>query len=295
VLHTDHAITEESGSMVGEQSPSLYKTRLGAELRRLREAAGLERSNAADVLSCSVSKIRTIEEGTVAVRVPELRDLLDAYAVDPAERSDIEHLADLARQRRPRTDWGAAVPDRLRRFFDREETATRIVAYQPWLLHGLVQTEKYARAVISTNSSLTEQDVDRLVKARLARQSHLSAKTPPRLLSIIDEQALRKPIGGRDVMREQLAHLAALGRNGVAEVRVIPNEVGAHSACGMPFVILTANDGKRSAYVETLTDGLFVDDPERVARYEVTIREVLALALSPEDSLSLVDTVHAQL
>lgn len=281
--------------MVGDQSPSVYKSRLGAELRRLREVAGLERSDAAEALSCSVSKIRTIENGEVGVRAPELRDLLDLYRVDPAERADIEHLADLARQRRPRTDWGAAVPDRLRRFFDREETAVRIVAYRPWILHGLTQTEDYARAVIGTNSSLSESDIDRLVKARLARQAHLTPRTPPRLVSILDEQVLRKPVGGAEVMRDQLVHLAELGRNGIAEIRIIPNGIGVHAGCGFPFTVLTAGDGTRSVYAETLTDGLFVDDAERVARYEVTVREIIALALSPEDSLTLIDTVQGQL
>jgi len=277
-------------------SPTLYKQELGGALQRFRERAGLERADAAATLSCSTAKIRTIEVGAVGVRPAELRDLLDRYGVAGEERAAVEHLAELARQRKPRTPWGSAIPDRLRRFFATEETAVGIQVYQPWLFHGLVQTERYAHAVLSTNSSLSAQDVARLVQARMARQARLSSEHPPSLQLVLDEQVLHRTTGDPEVMREQLEHLAKVGRSGTAEVRVIPTAVGLHPGSGIPFLVLTpAGDRERVVYVETYTDGLFVDEPERVERHEAAMREMLALALSHEDSLSLVDTVSRQL
>lgn len=281
--------------MIGDSSPVLYKAELGEALRRAREQVGLEREDAARALGCSVSKIRTIERGQVSIRPAELRDLLDEYRVDPAERADMEHLADLARQRKPRTPWGSAVPDRLRRFFAAEETAAVIQVYQPALFHGLVQTESYARAVIGTNSSLSREDADRLVQARLARQALFAAERPPVVHLLLDEHVLHLPVGGREVMAEQVRHVADLARRGVVEVRVIPMSVGAHAGVGAPlFTILTPPGRPNVVYAETLTDGLFIDDPERIGRYEAVMAEMNATALTPAESLSLMDTVMAQ-
>ncbi|QQQ77330.1 helix-turn-helix domain-containing protein [Saccharothrix sp. 6-C] len=282
--------------MIGDASPVLYKAELGEALRRAREQVGLEREDAARALGCSVSKIRTIERGQVSIRPAELRDLLDCFRVDPAERADLEHLAELARQRKPRTPWGSAVPDRLRRFFAAEETAAVIQVYQPALFQGLVQTEDYARAVIGTNTSLVRADVDRLVQARLARQAVLTAPRPPKVTMVLDEHVLHALIGGREVMAEQVRHVADLARREVVEIRVIPTAAGAHAGFGAPaFLVLTPPGRPSVVYVETLTDGLFVDDPERIHRYEAVMAEMKATALTAAASLSLLDTVAAEL
>lgn len=278
------------------QSPELYKAQLGEALKRARDQAGKSLEAAARALDCSTRKIRMIEKGEVSVRAGDLRILLDLYAVSDQDRADLQHLAELARQRRPRTPWGSAVPERLKKFFAVEETAVRIEAYQPYFLHGLVQTEDYARAVIRTNSSLAESEVDRLVQARLARQTRLTTAPPPEVLLVVDEHVLRARVGGRDVMREQLRHLRDLAKTEVVEFRVIPTDVGAHAGNGVAFVLLSpSGDRPRVPYVETLTDGLFVDEPERTQRYETVMREMIAVAISHEASLSLLDTVAAQL
>jgi len=281
---------------MGDTSPTLYKLELGDALRRFRDRAGLDRADAAATLRCSVAKIRTIEIGAVGIRPAELKELLDRYGVAGDERADVEHLAELARQRKPRTPWGSAIPDRLRRFFATEETAVGIQVYQPWLLHGLVQTERYAHAVLSTNSSLSTQDVDRLVQARMARQARLTSEHPPTLQLVIDQDVLHRRAGDVEIQREQLEHLSKIGRSGLAEVRVIPSTIGLHAGSGVPFLVLTpAGNRERVVYVETYTDGLFVDEPERVERHEIAMREMLRLALAHDESLSLVDTVGRQL
>ncbi|ACU34381.1 helix-turn-helix domain-containing protein [Actinosynnema mirum] len=274
---------------------AVYKRKLGEVLETCREEAGLSRADAAAVLDCSTSKIRMIESGGVAVKTPELRELLTAYNITGERRADIETLGEHARQRRGRTTWGGAVPERLKRFFDKEETAVTIDSYSPWVLQGLAQTEAHARAVIQTNSLLSPKDVDRLVQARLARQERLHAQDAPKIRWAVDESVLRRPIGGAEVMRAQLEHLAALCRKDIGELRVIPNSVGAHAGCGFPFVVLVDAEGNRSVYVENLTDGSWIEDLDRVTRYEITMREIMDCALSTEESLRLVDTVLAQL
>lgn len=284
--------------MAEQRNATLYKAELGEELRRLREAAGLDRDDAARALGCSDRKIYTIEKGQVSVRLAELYTLLDAYGVAGDERGDIEHLARLARHRRPRTSWGSAVPERVKRFFATEETAAVIRVYQPMLLHGLVQTERYARAVIGTNSSLSPTDVERLVQARMARQERLTGEDPPTVHLVVEEHVLRARVGGFEVMREQLEHLADLAGRGVVELRVAPTSLGAHPCIGAPlFLVLTPEGGRRPnvVYVETLTDGVFVDESDRIARYETTISELLPLTLSPSESLSLLSTVMTDL
>lgn len=280
-----------------ELSPTDYKKQLGEALQRLRVQAGVNRVEVAARLDCSEDKVGTIERGEVSMRSTELRDLLDFFNVHGDDRVDLEHLAAEARKRRPRTPWGSAIPERLRKFFNTEETARTIESYLPELLHGLVQTEDYARALIGNNSSLRPDDVDRLVQARMARQARLAAANPPNLTLIVPETVLRMPVGGPDVMAAQVRHLRELSEHPHLTVRAILAATGGHPGSGAgPFTILTPPGGRRkTVYVETLTDGLFVDEESRVARYESVFEELLDVALSPEETRTLLDTVSAQL
>lgn len=283
------------GEMVTEQSPTDYKAQLGDALTDLRKRAGKERADAALALDCSEAKIGTIERGRSAVATLELKALLDLYDVEGDERSDVEHLASEARRRRPRTPWGSVIPERLRRFFRLEEAAGSIRYYHPELVHGLAQTEDYARAIISANSSLRPGDVDRLVQARMARQTRLATSNPPALRLVLSEAAIRQIIGGPDVMRAQLRHLVALSVRPNIDVMVIPFTAGAHSANGMPFTILQAAHRKTVVYVENPTDGLVVDEPDRVARYEEVFEELITLALSTAKTVELLDSLASEL
>lgn len=280
-----------------EQSPTDYKKQLGEALQRLRIQAGANRTDVAEQLECSEDKVGTIERGEVSMRSTELRALLDYFTVHGDDRTDLEHLAAEARKRRPRTPWGSAIPERLRKFFNTEETARVIESYLPELVHGLAQTEDYARALIGNNSSLRPDEVDRLVQARLARQVRLISRNPPVLTLIIPEAVLRVPIGGRGVMSAQLRHLRELSERPHVTIRGIPMAAGGHAGSGAgPFTILTpAGARRKTVYVETLTDGLFVDEESRVARYESVFKKLLSVALSPEETLTWLDTVSRQL
>ena len=274
-------------------SPIDYKMQLGTTLNRLREQAGATLAAAAEVLDCSEGKIRTIERGTVAVSLQDLRALLDLYAVKGSDRADVEHLAAEARKRRPRTPWGSAIPDRLRRFFDVESTATRIQSYEPESIYGSAQTRRYARDILATNRELSSDQVNRLVEARMGRQARLTGPGAPRLELVMSEAALRT--ADADVMTEQTAALYEMSVRGIAEIRVLPFGIGFHRATGYPFTIMTTST-KTMVYVEMLTgDTHFTDDPDRVRAYQDAWGQLDKLALSQKSSLDLLDSLRAHL
>jgi transcriptional regulator with XRE-family HTH domain len=276
------------------QSPTDYKLQLGEVLAEHRLHAKKSRKDAALQLHCSEAKIGTIERGRSAMTHSELEKLLDLFGVAGEERSAIEELAAAARQRRPPTPWGAAVPARLQRFFRVEETAKVVRDYHPELVHGLAQTEDYARAVVGFNI-VKPAEVDKLVQARMARQARLEGPQPVRPTLVLPEAALRLTIGSPKVMRHQLRHLVDLVDQGKADVRVIQASAGMHPARGFPFTILTPPGRRRTVvYLENLTDGIFVDDEERVEKYEAAFAQMLDVALSTRDTVTLLATVAAE-
>ncbi len=278
------------------QSPTDYKLQLGDTLNALRLRAGLHRADAAATLGCSEAKIGSIERGRSAVNAFELRELLNRYEVAGDERSAVEELGAEARKRRARTPWGAAIPDRLKRFFRIEETSTAIRYYHPEFIHGLGQTEDYARALIGANTALRPVEVDRLVQARMARQARLVGPHAPTLSMVLSEAALLQNVGGAEVMRGQIRHLIGLAERPDVSFRIIRFGVGAHPNRGFPFTILTPA-AKRTivVYLENLTDGIFVEEPDRVAQYEAAFVDLVKAAVSVEDTVKLLATVAMEL
>lgn len=277
-------------------SPTAYKLQLGAILESLREAAGLEREAAKERLGCSLSKIVKIENGDVGVRPSELRDLLDLYGVKAEDREEIEALGRAAQKRRPRTPYGSVIPDRFRKFFHLEETAVEIQSYDSELVHGLAQTEDYARAVTAASPLHRPGDIERLIQARLARQQRLTSADPPRLWLVLTEGVIRQEIGGPRVMAAQLRHLIWLAKHRNITVQIVPFTAGAHASTGFHFTVLNrGSSGPSIVYLENLVDAQFVDDPGRVASYELVFRTVLTSALTPTASTKLLGTVASEL
>lgn len=282
------------GVAVSEQSPVDYKRQLGAAIQRLRLEHGESRADVAAVLECSEDKVGTIERGEVSMKTHELRAILDHWDVTGEFRADLEHLATESRKRRA---WGAAIPPRLRKFFLTQENAIEIASYKPELFHGLAQTPAYARALFEAIPSHSPADVEQLVRTRIASQARLASATPPLLSLIIPEAVLYVPIGGRAVMSEQLRHVRKLATRPNITIRVIRTSVGAHVGSGAgPFTIMTPAGGlRKSVYIETIMPGLFVDETDRVAQFESVFEQMGDVALSPEETLKLLDTVSMQL
>ncbi|MDX8051242.1 helix-turn-helix transcriptional regulator [Lentzea sp. BCCO 10_0798] len=292
------------------QGPSDFKKSLGKRLGELMERAGVEKSEVAEMLDCSVSKVFRIVSGGVGVNPSELDRLLDFLGVEAKEREELKLLGKEAKKRRPPTPWGSAVPDSLRKYFGTEESASLIRAYDPETVNGLAQTETYMRSMIEASPLHRPGDVPRLVQARMARKhlldKRLTGEHPPRLHLLLSEGAVRREVGGAGAMRDQLCHLIELsggkrgggkrrGDSGPVVVQVVPFAAGAHAACGLPFTLFTRPDGQVVAYNENLTDGLFVSEAGRIESYELTWQSLLNSALSPQKSVELLDTVATQL
>jgi transcriptional regulator with XRE-family HTH domain len=280
--------------MANAHSPTVRRRRLALELRRLREAARLTCEEVAERLECSASKISRVETGRVSVSPRDVRDMLEIYGIPEDQR---ESLVQLARDSRQKGWWHAysdTIQPQFATYLGLESAASEIRIYEVSLIPGLLQTEDYARTVISAgmvNSS--HEDIDRRVELLMARQPALTRADPPKLWAVLDEAALRRRVGGADLMRLQLDFL--LGVTGLPNVavQVIPFGGGAHPAMGRPFVVLVFPERADPdvVYLEDLTSALYLEDVDEVDRYNVFFNHLRATALSFDDSSALIASV----
>lgn len=183
-------------------------------------------------------------------------------------------------------------PDHFAEAAEAEATATTIREYAPLLVPGLLQTEAYARAVFRAyQPTATEDVIDELMEARLDRARLLADPTRPQLWAVLDEAVLRRKVGGAAVMAEALEHVAGLARRHRIIVQVMPFAAGAHAASDGGLKLMTFPDAPPLAYVYGLGTGQLLDDPNTVARHELSYDLVGATALSPETSLALISSV----
>src|ERR1022692_3718201 len=269
--------------MASEQSPTVRRRRLALELRRLREAARLTCEEVAEHLECSASKISRVETGRVSVSPRDVRDMLKLYGVPEQQRDSLVQLSRDSRQK----GWWHAYSDinpQFATYVGLESAASEIRVYEVNLIPGLLQTEEYARTMIrsgTVNGNLG--DVDRKVALRMARQPALTR----------NEAALRRRVGGTELMRSQLEHVLELSGLKNVAMQVIPFGAGAHPAMGRPFVILVFPEriDPDVVYLEDLTSAFYLEDVDEVDRYNVFFNHLRATALSFDDSAALVTSV----
>lgn len=283
--------------MTSEQgrSPTSYKIQLGTALAGLMKSRGVEVARAAKVLECSEDKIRTYVRGRSSPNAGDLTLLLDLLEVAGEEREDLEQLGREARKRSPRTPWGKVIPDRLRRFFRIEETAERIRYYHPTLVYGLAQPEEFARAILGADPDRRQAEIQRLVDARMARGRRLVGPRPPKLVMIFSEAILLQKRGGPVVRKALLLHLIDLVQNHGVEIHIVPFDTEEVLPETCPFVVFDAEGQKTVVYLENQTDGIFVDEPDRVATYEQSWERLLAGAMSAKNTIALLVTVASEL
>jgi transcriptional regulator with XRE-family HTH domain len=183
--------------------PTISRWRLGEELRNLRQEAGLTFAAVAEDLGCSESKIRKIESGDVGVGKAEFERLLELYKVDPDD--DLRHaLADLQKLGKQRGWWAqyGSVPSHWANYLALESEATSLRIFEPMIVHGLLQTDEYASALDEAITGGTPAEMERFLRIRTDRKKHVwESNDPPRIWAILDEAALRRMVGGPDVMR----------------------------------------------------------------------------------------------
>jgi transcriptional regulator with XRE-family HTH domain len=277
--------------MAAEHSPTVRRRRLALELRRLREAARLTCEEVAEHLECSTSKISRIETGRVSVSPRDVRDMLDLYGVSAQQGASLVQLARDSRQKGWWHAYSDTIQPRFATYIGLESAASEIRIYEVTLIPALLQTEDYARTVITAGIVGGDRDgVDRNVELLMARQPPLTSDDPPRLWAVLDEAALRRTVGGAGLMRLQLDHLLDLSRLPNVAIQVIPFGAGAHPAMGRPFVILAFPERADPdvVYLEDLTSALYVEDVDEVDRYNMFFNHLRATALSFEDSSALI-------
>ncbi|MHC3393881.1 helix-turn-helix domain-containing protein [Streptomyces lavendulocolor] len=253
---------------------------LGAELRHARENAGLSQDALGEKLFVSGSFIGQLEAGTRRMQ-PEIAARID----------DILGTNGFF-QRNCRAANKSRYPDHFAEAAEAEAVATAIREYAPLLIPGVLQTEAYARAVFrGGRPTATDDVIDELVEARLARTHILDDPTKPLFWAVLDEAVLRREVGGPAVMAEALRHIAELGRAHRVIVQVIPFAAGAHMALGGALKLMAFDDAPPLAYLESLGSGQLHDDPATVRHYELSYDLLGAGALSPRESLALITSV----
>lgn len=277
-------------------SPTIKRRRLSAALRELRIAAGMEPKEAAKRLEWDQTKVHRIERNKWVRPDPnDIRMLLDLYGV--TDERTREALLTLARESRQR-GWWADYQDVFRGSLpDFEAGAAVIQTYEIAFVPGLLQTEAYARAVIEGAHLEKDNDVDRRVQARLARQDVLIRDNPPQFWAVIDEAALRRIVGGPEIMADQLRHIIKVAEQPNIAVQVLPFEAGAHAALTGGFVILDFASplDPSLVYVENETDALYLEEPLVLHRYNVVYSHVQSRSLSPEGSLAFMADLAGKL
>jgi hypothetical protein len=259
---------------------------IGARLRRLREERGISRAEAGYIIRASESKMSRLELGRVTFKERDINDLLMYYGMtDPAERHELLQLVRKANRPGWWREFEDVIPGWFANYVGLEEAAGTLRTYETHFIPGLLQTPDYARAVLASTMPPLGPDLERAVMLRMKRQQVLSRPHPPRVWAVIDEAALRRPVGGPEVHRRQLERLLEIAGRRIA-LQVLPIRNTAHAGGG-PFTLLRFDDPGMAdvVYVEHLVSALYLDRPEHVTRYVEAFSRLSLESLTPEGTL----------
>ncbi|HEY2076199.1 MAG TPA: helix-turn-helix transcriptional regulator [Streptosporangiaceae bacterium] len=262
---------------------------LGGQLRKLREAAGITPERAGYEIRASRSKISRVEHGRVGFKERDVVDLLTLYGV--TDEKVHQRMLALAQQANSPGWWARyddVLPDWFETYVGLEQATSLIRTYELQFVPGLFQTQDYARAVtVLGHRAAPAEEIERRVSLRLNRQQILTNDdSMPKVWAVIDESALRRPLGGREVMRAQLEHLIELTESPQVTLQIMPFDRGGHSAAGGSFAILRFADSDLPdiVYIEQLTGALYLDRPEEIDHYREVMNSLSAEAETPAES-----------
>ena len=271
------------------------RRRLRAELRNARTAADLTQDQVAEAMEWSPSKIIRIEAGSVGVSTNDMKALLRLYHIDDPKR--VDELLALARVARERSTTYRDASPKLLQFIDYEAAASAIQGFQSAAVPGLLQTDEYARNIISVvNPEASKEQIEALVKVRMKRQELLARTDPVELLFVVDEAVIRRQVGGADVMRRQVKHLVAMADRKNVTIEVVRFSVGAHPGMQGPFVIFEFPDTEDDdvLYLETSHGELIIrDEPNEIANHEERLTALRKLSAGPKGSVALLERAAA--
>jgi transcriptional regulator with XRE-family HTH domain len=276
-------------------SATVRRWQLTETLKQLREQAGLTIEQAVNELSkkhgrWSRPKLSRIENRQQGVKPRDVEQLLDLYQADAKTRDHLLTLAETANERGWWLTYRRDLPEDFHPVFNLEIAATALMQFETLLVPGLLQTADYARAVISgITPGLSDDEIDRRVAARLARQQILSKDKPPEFHVILDEVALERPIGRAQTMRGQLRRLVDACVSSSTTIQVLPKTIGASPALGGPFLILSLPEPIPDiGYTEGIGGGVYLESVEDIRRCTLRFGTLIEQALSPSESVDVI-------
>jgi transcriptional regulator with XRE-family HTH domain len=273
-------------------SPTVAQRRLARALRKLRADAGLTIEQAAEKVDLSASTLSRLETAQAVVRRGDIKELLDIYQVTDTQRKELLQLAGESRQQ----PWWQEFKDlREAAGADLEAQAAVIRQYSALLVPGLLQTEAYAREILrALRGDDTSENSERHLKLRMNRQTLLTEPESPEYVVVLDEPVLRRVVGGRQIMLEQLRRLVETSALPSVTLRLLPFSVGAHAAMDGEFTIFSYEkdpdvvyEDPDVVYVDNIVGGAYIEDPMITKRYNQAFHRLLDMALDP------VKTTHA--
>jgi transcriptional regulator with XRE-family HTH domain len=279
-------------------SPTARRRRLAAALRQLREAHDLSCADAGTAVGWSESKISRIETGRVGIRQPDLERLLDLYEVTDEPRAALLTLGRQAAHRGWWHSYADALPAWFEEYVGLEDGAKSLFTYQNQLVHGLMQTEDYAAAVIrAAQPAASADEVERQLAARSTRQALLTAGNPLYVWAVLDEAVLRRLVGGAAIMQAQLHRLREIAALPNVTLQLLPFEAGAHASMGTSFELLQFPESGDTAivYIEDYTTSQYLETPADLGRYTLIFDHLRASALSPERSVEFISKVASSM
>jgi hypothetical protein len=281
-------------------SPTVKRRRLATELHASRERAGLTIDDVAQQLEWSAAKISRIENARVRVLARDVKHLLRIYQVKEGS-PDWDILVTLAREAHQKGWWypySHAMGESFRTYIGLEAAAATLRTYESECVPGLLQTEDYARAIIgSALFARTDEDIDKNVAVRMARQSLLAQDQPPELWAVVNEAGIRSLVGGPAVMRAQLDRLLEASHQPHVTLQVMPFSVGAHPGMAGAFTILSFAEpaDPEVIYVNYSSGSLFLEKPEELSRCALIFNHLRAVALSMGQSRDIIARIRAEL
>ncbi|MFC7329825.1 helix-turn-helix domain-containing protein [Marinactinospora rubrisoli] len=279
--------------------PTVRRILLGYQLRKLREAKGITRADAGYKIRGSESKISRLELGRVGFKLRDVEDLLSLYGVtDPAQREPLITLAKESNKAGWWQQYGDALPNWFQSYVGLEEAATRIRTYEAQFVPGLLQTEDYARSVILGGTRRdADSEAENRVAVRMHRQRRILEHRGVKLWAIVDEAAVRRPVGHEQVLKRQLERLVEFCDHPNITLQIIPFSVGAHAAEAGSFTILRypEYDLADVVYLEQLTGALYLDKSDDVDAYTMAMERLSVAAEPPNQTPKMLADMIADL
>ncbi|WP_329143023.1 helix-turn-helix domain-containing protein [Streptomyces sp. NBC_01456] len=284
--------------MAAASGPTVRRRQLGSELRRLREHAGKKIEEVAEHLECSQSKISRVETGQAPIKARDVRDLLQWYGVEDA--AQVETVMQIHKDAQQQGWWAhyeEVLPSGMATYAGLESDARVLRSYEPIFVHGLLQTQDYAEAVIGAARQGELDEIDRLVRFRKDRQTRLTNKPDPlELWVVVEESALRRPVGGKEVMAAQIEHLIEAAAMPNVTLQIMPTAKGAHIAMAGTFSLLEFEPQTPTVvYVDSIAGNVYLEKERDVRKFIQTFDLVRAAAPDPQETPAILEKLAREM